>query len=220
MISALIFDMDGLLLDSERIVKRSWEEAGAQMGIFHMGGHIYHTLGLNRTARDIYFREALGEDFKIEEFSERASECFYRIVETEGMPLKPGVKELLSYVKAYGYKIAVATSSRKEYSTRMLKSVGIYQYLDGGVFGDMVQHSKPDPEIYRKACESIGMPPECCLALEDAPAGVRSAHAAGLKVILVPDLLEPPEDVLSLIYKKCNTLHEVIPLLREGIPRN
>lgn len=220
MISALIFDMDGLLLDSERIVRRSWEEAGAQMGIPHMGEHIYHTLGLNRAGRDAYFREALGRDFAIEDFSERMSKCFYRIVDSEGMPLKSGVKELLSYAKAYGYKTAVATSSRKEYSTKMLKDVGIYSYFDGGVFGDMVQHSKPDPEIYRKACEAIGMLPECCLALEDAPAGVYSAHAAGLKVIVVPDLLEPPEEVIPLTYKRCNTLHEVIPLLRDGIPRN
>lgn len=84
----------------------------------------------------------------------------------------------------------------------------------------MVQHSKPDPEIYKKACRCIGMLPEACLALEDSPAGVRSAYAAGLKVIVVPDLLEPPEDVLSLAYERCATLHEVIPLLKEGIPRN
>lgn len=217
--SGLIFDMDGLLLDSERIVKRSWEEAGDEMKISHMGEHIYHTLGLNRSGRDAYFRQALGGSFDIEDFSKRASRCFYRIVEEEGMPLKPGVRELLSYAKAYGFKTAVATSSRKEYSVKMLKSVGIYTYFDGGVFGDMVQNSKPDPEIYRKACESIGMDPECCVAFEDSPAGVYSAHAAGLQVIIVPDLLDPPEEVLTLAYEKCDTLHEVIPLLRVGIPR-
>lgn len=214
MISGLVFDMDGLLLDSERIVKRSWEEAGEEMGIPHMGEHIFHTLGLNRAGRDSYFRSALGECFGIEEFSERTGRCFYRIVEEEGMTLKPGVREILSYVKAYGYKTAVATSSRKEYSIKMLESVGIYEYFDGGVFGDMVKNSKPDPEIYRKACESIGMSPKYCLALEDAPSGIRSAYEAGLTVIAVPDLLDPPRELLPLIYKICRTLHEVIPLLR------
>lgn len=217
--SGLIFDMDGLLLDSERIVKRSWEEAGEEMGVSHMGEHIFHTLGLNRASRNVYFRSALGGDFNIEEFSERAGRCFYRIVEEEGMPLKPGVRELLSYAKTCGYKLAVATSSSRDYSIKMLKLAGIYQYFDGGVFGDMVENSKPDPEIYSKACKSIGMKPGWCLAFEDSPAGVRSAHAAGLKVILVPDLVEPPEEVASLAYKKCGSLHEVIPLLRTGIPK-
>lgn len=220
MIQAIIFDMDGLLLDSERIVKRSWDEAGDEMGIANMGGHIYHTLGKNREWRDAYFRETLGDEFPVGEFQKRAGRCFYKIVEHEGMPLKEGVRELLTYAKAKGYKIAVATSSSREYSIRALTEAGIFAYLDGGVFGDMVQHSKPDPEIYKKACRCIGMPAEACLALEDSPAGVRSAYAAGLKVIVVPDLLEPPEDVLSLVYERCATLHEVIPLLKEGIPRN
>lgn len=220
MIQAIIFDMDGLLLDSERIVKRSWDEAGDEMGIANMGGHIYHTLGKNREWRDAYFRETLGEEFPIEDFQKRAGRSFYKIVDHEGMPLKEGVRELLTYAKAKGYKIAVATSSSREYSIRALTEAGIFAYLDGGVFGDMVQHSKPDPEIYKKACRCIGMPAEACLALEDSPAGVRSAYAAGLKVIVVPDLLEPPEDVLSLVYERCATLHEVIPLLKEGIPRN
>lgn len=219
MISALVFDMDGLLLDSERIVKRSWEEAGEEMEISHMGEHIYHTLGLNRAGRNAYFREALGENFDIEDFTKRSSECFYQIVEKEGMSVKPGTAELLTYAKSYGYKLAVATSSSREYSIKMLKSVGIYHYFDSGIFGDMVWQTKPDPEIYRKACEAIEMPPENCLALEDSPAGVRSAYAAGLRVIVVPDLLEPPKDVLALVYRRCDTLHEVIPLLRDGIDR-
>lgn len=220
MIQAIIFDMDGLLLDSERIVKRSWEEAGGEMGIAHMGEHIYQTLGKNREWRDAYFRKTLGEEFPIGDFQKRAGRHFHKIVDNEGMPLKEGVRELLTYAKAKGYKIAVATSSSREYSIRALEEAGIFAYLDGGVFGDMVQHSKPDPEIYKKACRCIGMLPEACLALEDSPAGVRSAYAAGLKVIVVPDLLEPPEDVLSLAYERCATLHEVIPLLKEGIPRN
>lgn len=220
MISALVFDMDGLLLDSERIVKRSWEEAGEAMGFSHMGEHIYHTLGLNRTGRDAYFRRALGGDFQIEAFSKRAGSCFHQIVEKEGMSLKPGAKELLAYAKNLGYKIAVATSSSREYSIKMLKDAGLYRYFDGGIFGDMVQNTKPDPEIYRKACASIAMQPRYCLALEDSPAGICSAHAAGLKVIAVPDLLEPPEDVLSLACCRCDTLHEVIPFLKEGISKN
>lgn len=210
---ALVFDMDGLLLDSERIVQRSWNEAGNLMGIFGVGEHIYNTLGMNRKARNAYFRQALGPDFDQDEFNKKASECFFRIVKDEGLPVKKGAIELLKHVKAKGYKTAVATSSSREYATGVLKNAGLYQYFDSGVFGDMVEHAKPDPEIYLKACENIGVNPKDCLALEDAPAGVRSAHAAGLTVIVVPDLVQPTEDILSLVLKKCNSLDEVIHML-------
>lgn len=217
MIKALVFDMDGLLLDSERIVKRSWEEAGNILGILHMGDHIFHTLGMNRKGRNEYFKKAVGPDFPEEDFAKETGLRFYRIVEEEGLPVKPGAKELLAYGKERGFQIAIATSSRKEYAQKVLKEAGIAEYFDGGVFGDMVQHTKPHPEIYQKACESIKVKPEQCLALEDAPAGVRSAYAAGLKVIVVPDLVPPPEDILSLVCRRCETLHEVIPLLESGL---
>ena len=213
MIKALVFDMDGLLLDSERIVQRSWNEAGELIGIPGIGNQIYHTLGMNRSARNAYFKQVFGQDFHQEAFNQKASECFFRIVETEGLPVKKGAKELLQYAKEKGYKTAVATSSSKAYATGVLKDAGLYRYFDGAVFGDMVEHAKPDPEIYLKACESIKANPKECLALEDAPAGVRSAHSAGLKVIVVPDLVQPTEDILSLVLKKCDSLDEVIPML-------
>lgn len=215
MIKALVFDMDGLLLDSERIVKRSWNEAGREMGIPGIGEHIYHTLGLNRKARNEYFRNAYGADFPLEDFNRRTSDIFFRIVGKGGIPLKAGAKELLFYAKERGYKIAVATSTSRAYAVKELTDAGIWQFFDGGIFGDMVENTKPDPEIYIKACESIGMLPKDCLALEDAPAGICSAYAAGLKVIVIPDLLQPDEETLALTYKKFHTLYDVIALLKE-----
>lgn len=213
MIKALIFDMDGLLLDSERIVQRSWNDAGDVMGIPKIGKHIYNTLGLNRKARNEYFKNAFGEDFPLEEFNEKVSVCFYRIVEEEGLPVKPGARELLQYAREHHYKIAIATSSGRQYAKKVLTEAGLYSYFDGGVFGDMVQHTKPDPEIYLKACESIQVKPEESIALEDAPAGIRSAHAAGLKVVAIPDLVQPSGEILKLTYQKFDTLNEVISML-------
>lgn len=213
MIKALVFDMDGLLLDSERIVKRSWNDAGDEVGVPNVGEQIYHTLGMNRRARNEYFKKVFGEDFPLEEFNERTSICFYRIVEKEGLPVKTGAKELLKYAKEHGYKIAVATSSSRQYARKVLTDAGIYSYFEGGVFGDMVEHAKPDPEIYQKACESIHVRPEDAIALEDAPAGVRSAYAAGLKVIVIPDLVQPSKEILELTYQKFDTLNDVISLL-------
>ena len=215
MIKGLVFDMDGLLLDSERIVQRSWYEAGKVMGIPDLGEHIYHTLGLNRKARDGYFRHAFGLDFPLEEFNQKTNDIFFRIAGDTGIPLKPGVRNLLEYAKEHGYKIAVATSSSRKYAIKELTNAGIWPFFDNGIFGDMIENTKPDPEIYLKACESIRLNPCECLALEDAPAGIRSAHAAGLRVIAVPDLVQPDEAILALTYKKLDTLHDVIPLLKE-----
>lgn len=207
--------MDGLLLDSERIVKRSWNEAGIELKIEGLGEHICNTLGLNRKARNEYFINAFGSDFPLEEFNQRTSDIFFRIVGETGIPLKPGAKELLEYAKEHGYKTAVATSSGRKYAVKELSDAGIWQYFDGGIFGDMIKNTKPDPEIYLKACESIHTLPKDCLALEDSPAGIRSAHAAGLKVIAVPDLVQPGEELLALTYKRFDTLYDVIPLLKE-----
>lgn len=215
MIKALIFDMDGLLLDSERIVQRSWEEVGKEMAIPNLGTHIYNTLGMNRKARNKYFLNTFGADFALETFNRMTSEAFFRIVGETGIPLKPGAKELLKYAKEHDFKVAVATSSSSGYAVSELKDAGIWNYFDGGVFGNMIEHAKPDPEIYLKACDCIGMKPAECFAFEDSPAGIRSAHAAGLKVIAVPDLVQPDEELLSLIYKKIDTLHDAIPLLKE-----
>lgn len=215
MIKALVFDMDGLLLDSERIVQCSWNEAGIEMGILDIGEHIYNTLGLNRKARNEYFKKAFGQDFPLEEFNQKTSDIFFRITGNAGIPLKTGAKELLAYAKAHGYKMAVATSSGRKYAKKELKDAGIWHYFDSGIFGDMIENTKPHPEIYLKACESIRMNADECFALEDAPAGIRSAYAAGLKVIAVPDLVQPDDETLALVYKKLDTLHEVIPLLKE-----
>lgn len=207
--------MDGLLLDSERIVQRSWYEAGAVMGYPDIGGHIYHTLGLNRNARNDYFRHAFGADFPLDEFNRMTGDIFFRIVGDTGIPLKPGARELLEYAKEHGYKIAVASSSSRKYAVKELTDAGIWSFFDGGIFGDMIGNTKPHPEIYLKACEMIKTPPGDCLALEDAPAGIRSAHAAGLNVIAVPDLVQPDEEILALTCKRLDTLHDVIPLLKE-----
>ncbi len=215
MIEAIVFDMDGLLFDSEQIVQRSWEEAGNQLGLEHMGETIYHTLGMNLAGRNHYFRNTIAKDFPCEEFAKQARIWFYKIVNEEGLPMKNGARELLEYGKANGYRMAIATSSRREYALKNLKAAKIYDFFDAGVFGDMVQHAKPDPEIYLKACDSIGAAPANCIALEDAPAGIRAAYAAGMKPIMIPDLVAPTPEIEALLYETCDTLLGVIGILEK-----
>ena len=214
-IEAIVFDMDGLLFDSERIVQRSWEEAGNQLGLEHMGETIYHTLGMNLAGRNHYFRNTIAKDFPCEEFAKQARIWFYKIVNEEGLPMKNGARKLLEYGKANGYRMAIATSSRREYALKNLKAAKIYDFFDAGVFGDMVQHAKPDPEIYLKACDSIGAAPANCIALEDAPAGIRAAYAAGMKPIMIPDLVAPTPEIEALLYETCDTLLGVIGILEK-----
>lgn len=215
MIEAIVFDMDGLLFDSERIVQRSWEEAGNQLGLEHMGETIYHTLGMNLAGRNHYFRNTIAKDFPCEEFAKQARIWFYKIVNEEGLLMKNGARKLLEYGKANGYRMAIATSSRREYALKNLKAAKIYDFFDAGVFGDMVQHAKPDPEIYLKACDSIGAAPANCIALEDAPAGIRAAYAAGMKPIMIPDLVAPTPEIEALLYETCDTLLGVIGILEK-----
>lgn len=213
-IKGLVFDMDGLLFDSERVVQKSWNEVGRQMGFGErFGDHIYHTIGFNVVRREEYFKEHVSPDFPMEEFTENTRRIYHRIMEEDGVDRKPGAEALLKYAKEHGYRLALATSSRELHAQLLLKKYGLFDYFDGAVYGNMVSAGKPDPEIYLKACASIQVLPEFAIALEDAPSGIRSAAAAGMRPVMIPDLVEPDEAVLELVWRRFDTLYDVIDLL-------
>lgn len=214
MIKALLFDMDGLLLDSERVVQESWNAAGEALGYGKVGEHIYNTLGMNVAGRKEYFNNVFGTGFPYEEFQKLSRKAFFNVADQEGIPLKPGAKELIFYAKQMGYKVGLVTSSRKEYAVDVLKKAGIFSYFDGCIFGDMVSKSKPDPEIYEKGCKMLGEEPEWCIAFEDAPAGVIAASAAGIDVVMVPDLVQADDAIRMRTWKVLDSLDEAIGLLR------
>lgn len=215
-IYGLVFDMDGLIFNSERVVQRSWDYAGKVLGYEHFGEHIYHTIGFNVTRREAYFREHVCPDFPMEEFNQLTRKRYHQIVEDEGLEKKPGVEALLQYAKEAGYRVALATSSRRAHASELMKAQGLLQYFDGAVYGDMVSAGKPNPEIYQKACQEIHTAPENALALEDAPSGIRAADAAGMRSIIVPDLVEPDEEILRMVWHRYDTLFDVLRLLKEG----
>lgn len=212
-IKGLIFDMDGLLFDSERVVQQSWNYVGNMLGYGNLGEHIYHTIGMNRAGREIYFREHVDTDFPMARFNEMTRARYYEILQKFGIPTKPGAKELIQSAKKKGIRIALATSSSRDHAEAMLERYDLAKFFDGCVCGDMVTKSKPDPEIYEKARALIDIPAQNAVALEDAPSGVRSAEAAGMRVIMVPDLVEPSEEILALVWKRCDSLSDVIELL-------
>lgn len=212
-IKGLIFDMDGLIFDSERIVQRAWNRIGNELGYGNVGEHIYNTIGFNLNSRNLYFQESIGETFPTEDFNLKTRAAFREIVDKEGLEIKSGAKELIVFAKTHGFKLAVASSSRRDYAIKLLSDAGLYKYFDHAVFGDMVKHAKPDPEIYLTAADQLGLKPEECLALEDAPSGVRSASSAGMPVVLVPDLVQPTSEIKKLVTYQMENLHQVINLL-------
>ena len=212
-IEGVVFDMDGLLLDTEQIVKRTWTDVGTAMGYPDMGEQIYHTLGFNRPRRKAYFESVYGPDWPDEEIVRRTVIRFNEIVESEGIPVKKGARELLTFLKEKGIKIGLATSTSEEHAKQELDEAGIWDYFDGRVFGSMVTKSKPDPEIYLKACAAIGVEPAHALALEDAPSGVESAYRAGLRVIMIPDMVQPSDEVRKMTWDVQESLLDIIKIL-------
>lgn len=217
MFQAVVFDMDGLMFDSERMIQRSWDVVGVKMGFGKMGKDIYHTLGLNNAERERYFKSAYGEDFPYLEFRENYRAEVARDTRENGTPVKKGLYELLEVLKEKQMKLAVATSSSYENTVELLKETKVYSYFQEIVTGNMVEHSKPAPDIYQKACEKLGVLPEHALALEDSYNGIRSGYAAGMKVIMIPDLLTDSSCVDDLLFAKTESLAEVAEAFRKGM---
>ncbi len=209
MIKAVIFDMDGVILDSETICARTWKEAGKEYKIAEEKSIELQTacLGTNKNDTCLIIKNILGNDFPSEKFLERTSQLFHDIEFSEGIPLMPYARETLE--KLHGrYRIALASSTRGETVKRQLKAVNVIDFFETLTTGDMVNHSKPDPEIYRIACASLGLKPEECIAVEDSPNGIKSAYAAGLKTVMIPDKIQPDTTTASLCWKICQSLKE------------
>ena len=208
-ILGVVFDMDGLMFDSERIVQYSWNIAGERMGYGPLGDHIYHTLGLNRKTREEYFKNKYGRNFPFERFQELYRSVFQEYVRANGLPTKKGLHELLDFLRKEQIPMAVATSSSQEHAVGNLEKEGIREYFQTVITGNMVSRAKPDPEIYLKACQGLKLPPSKVLALEDSYNGLRSAHQAGMITVMVPDLLKDSSCVEDILDGKMDSLLEV-----------
>lgn len=208
-ISAVVFDMDGLMFDTEALIQRTWDIVGPRMGYGKMGHNIYNTLGMNATRRKQYFQDTYGEDFPFETFTDNYRKEYYLYIEKNGVPLKEGLFETLDWMKAKDLKLALATGSSEASATALLKKTGCYEYFDYMICGNMITKSKPNPEIYIKACEGLGVPCEEAVALEDSTYGLESAVNAGLMAIMIPDLLVHAGEIEEKIAGKLDSLLDV-----------
>ncbi len=217
-IEAVVFDMDGVLFDTERLYVDAWKEAAVRMQLpgDKIEKTIHSCVGLNNTDTRALFLGEYGEEFPFEEYIALTRALFHETVERDGLPVKPGVREILDYLKNAGCRIALASSTSKKSVQSHLQTAGIEEYFEALVTGDMVEHSKPDPEIFRRACEAVCVKPENAIAIEDSYNGIRSAHGAGMMAVMVPDLLMPTPEIEKLLYAKCTSLFEVMDLIKEG----
>ncbi|WP_417432053.1 HAD family hydrolase [Kiloniella sp.] len=205
---AVVFDMDGLLIDSEAIYLRSSVDAAKALG-FHLSDDLYKSVvGLPMKAGESIIRKGMGSGFPFDEFNSKMHELL-EIEFARQVPLKAGVEELLAHLAERDLPIAVATSTSRKRAESHLEHAGVRSYFSTIVTSDDVSRGKPDPEPYLLATKGLGVSPQSCLALEDSHNGVRSAHRAGLQTIMIPDMLAPTDEISELCIAVMESLHKV-----------
>jgi len=213
MIEAVLFDMDGLMFDTERMYQKAWLQAGRQMGVPMEPEIVDRLRGRNREGCARVCREAFGEDFDFDAMRTACRALMARWIEEDGLPVKPGLYELLAELERRGIPAVLATSTTRDSAWGHLQRAKVDRYFLGAVCGDEVSHSKPDPEVFLKAAALAGRDPARCMVLEDSPAGVRAGAAAGCFTVMVPDLTAPDEELRKLADEILPGLRDVIPLL-------
>ncbi|MBQ1351339.1 MAG: HAD family phosphatase [Oscillospiraceae bacterium] len=215
MIKGVLFDMDGVMFDTEQLGLDVWDHLGKLHG-FEMPRSLWlSVLGLRSEEIAQVIQKNLGPSFPFLEYWEELKQFIDQQIALQGTPKKPGLVPLLEYLKANGYRFTVATSTLRSRVENYMEKAGVRSYFGEIVCGDMVERSKPAPDIYLKAARTIGLPPDACIALEDSPRGILSAYAAGVHPVFIPDLLPIDSAVESLLYAKVSSLSDIIPLLEQ-----
>ena len=214
---AVIFDMDGLMIDSERVSIACWSEAAAELGPPLDETFFVRMVGLGDRDSQALLRGQGVSDAVIAAMAARCHDLYETRTQT-GLPLRPGIVELLELLKTHGIPRAVATTTRQPRANRKLAAAGLLPYFDAVITSSDVAHPKPAPDIYLLAAQRLGKDPERCLALEDSPAGTRAAVAAGMTVIQVPDLVHPDEELRALGHRIVGSLVDAHALLVPLLP--
>ena len=214
MIKAVIFDMDGLMIDSERVTFECYQEILKGMNLT-MDEEFYKTL-LGKPLKGIYqrFYDVYGNDFPIEDVIKDVHALMAQRFETEGVPVKTGLKSLLEYLKANNYKTIVATSSNRDRVDTILAQAQITDYFDDSICGDEVTKGKPNPEVFLKSCQKLGVSVDEAIVLEDSEAGIQASYDAGIKVICIPDMKYPEKQYEEKTFKIFKDLNDVTDYLK------
>lgn len=193
---AVIFDMDGTLIDTEKLNVRFWKEAGRSFGHDITDEDVLYIRSLDGKLVRRYFEDRF-PGFDFDTVREKRRELMNAYVDEHGVQLKPGVEDILTFLRSRGVKTAVATASRRDHAERYLKMTGIFDFFTDIVYTSSVEHGKPSPDVYLLACDSIQERPGNCMAVEDSPNGVRSAYSAGCRTVFIPDLTGADDEIRS-----------------------
>lgn len=213
MIKGILFDMDGLMFDTERLAADGWKEAAGALGITLDDAQIGSLRGLLPAVSRERFVAWFGDGSVYDRGREIRKAYVERWIEQNGMPVKKGLKQLLEYLRERGIPAAVATSTNRPAAERYWETAGVREYFAASVCGSEVKEGKPAPEVFLTAAGLLGLQPAECLVLEDSYNGIRAGHAAGCQVAMIPDMDAPDEECRRLCDYILRDLTEVIPIL-------
>lgn len=213
MVSGIIFDMDGILIDSERQSNEGWLWAAGQLGVDMPMWLIDSFKGAPAELCCKFFDDYYKGVIDYWEAKELRTQYVYKIRETEGIPVKKGVKDIFEYIRNNGLKCAVATSTRRESAEKTLHEIGVWDYLDAVVYGDEVEHGKPEPDIFLRAANAIGVNPSEAVVVEDSINGIKAGYVAGMRVVHIPDTIAIDDDIRKLTYMVCDDLNGLIDVV-------
>lgn len=214
-IEAVLFDMDGLIFDTERLHKVCWLETGKRLGYPMKEEHIDQIRGRISTSSCELFREWFGSQVDYYEARKLRTELLDEMLQKSGVPVKPGYTRLKAYLKEKGIRTALATSSQRKRAEGYFKMAKLPMDFDTEVCGTEIAKGKPDPDVFLRAAEKLHVAPENCLVLEDSPNGVRAGSAAGCQVIMVPDMDPATEELRKMCSMVAETLEDVIGWLEK-----
>lgn len=211
-VKAFIFDLDGTLIDTEKIYRKVWPEAVKELG-FELSDEMYLSLrSLGRPYAPQRFKEWFGESFDYDYARKVRKGLFDRYINENGIERKPGAIELLDFLHSKGIITAIATATDIVRAEEYMQKTGLSGYFDRIISATMVDEGKPSPKVYQFACSELSLEPDECVAVEDAPNGVASAYHAGVNVIMVPDLTLPDESIKDKIFYCADSLDCIIDL--------
>lgn len=210
---AFIFDLDGTLIDTEKLYRKYWPMALRDYGYELSDERALMLRSLGRPFAPAQFKEWYGDDFDYNLVRQRRKEYVEGHIEKYGIELRPGVKEILEYLRDKNITVAIATATDLERTTKYLEMTQISEYFTDIICATMVKCGKPAPDIYKFACEKLNKKPSECFAVEDAPNGVKSAYSAGLKVIFIPDQAPSDDSFKSMIFAEFDNINKIKSLI-------
>ena len=209
--------MDGLMFDTEKIILETWKEACRKYNRKVNNRLLKETIGLNNTGTEEVYKKYYGGSFPFEKILDESARLLENHIRSEGVPLKEGLYEFLEYIRKKQLKMAVATSTSRDRTERMLELSDTKKYFNTITCGDEIKNGKPDPEIFLKTAQKVNCLPENCMVLEDSKNGIIAAHEAGMLPIMIPDIIEPGKEIEEMLFKKFNNLKEVKDYFKDNL---